>query len=147
MSRSAWNFLVDAALGTLLLTLLAVSSVVYFVFPAASAAGGWTVWGLPYDSWSRLQMWAMIALATMALIHLILHWTWVSGFVVTRLARIRGGKVVLNQSANTLYGVGLLIAALSALGLFILAAHFGASGPPASQDALAAPWNRPLVRP
>ena len=132
MSRSTLNFCVDAALTVLLLTALGVFAVVHFVFPAGTAAAGWVVWGLDYDTWCDVQVVAVSAFALGVLLHLILHWKWVCGYVAERLSRGLGRKVVMNDSARTLYGVSLLIAVLTLLGALLTAAEFSAVDRPAT---------------
>jgi len=70
------------------------------------------------------------------LLHLILHWTWICGFVTGRLSRWTGRRLALNESEKTLYGVSTLIVVLTMLGAFVTAADF-ALRPPAETPSAA----------
>lgn len=129
MSRSSINFFVDCSLALLLISLLAVSGVVHFIFPAPTVAAGWTLWGLGLDAWSRIQLFALAAFALNVLLHLILHWSWVCGFLAARWSRRTGHRAQVHDSAMTLYGVATLIAALTLLGTFLLAAELAVIAP------------------
>ena len=127
MSRTSLNFLLDTLLLVIFAALVFSGVIVRFVFPPASDARGWLLWGLSYDEWSTIQF-AIIAIMTLAvLIHVMLHWSWVCGVVTTRLAR--GNKVKLDNGTQTLYGVGLLIVILNILGLAIAIAALSIQSP------------------
>jgi hypothetical protein len=89
------------------------------VFPRATHAGGWTLWGLDYDAWSDVQVGLLGTILLAILVHIMLHWNWVCSVIATRLLG-RSGK--LDDGIQTLYGVGALIAFIvSATGLLIAA--------------------------
>ena len=91
------NFVVDAALLALAVLLLFTAAVLRFVFPAPSVAAGWTLWGYGYDAWSNFQF-ALVAVFGLAiLLHVMLHWSWVCGVIVTECCGERGG----GQSSTT----------------------------------------------
>jgi hypothetical protein len=129
MSRSAWNFMVDSLLAIIVCTLLAVSAVIFYVFPKPSAATGWTVWGWTLDQWLRGQSAITILFAAMLLVHLILHWNWILGFITARWSRSTGRTVRISESAKTLFGVTALILVLAILASFILAAALASASP------------------
>lgn len=121
-SRTGVNFLLDLALLVVFLLLASVSVVVRFVFPAGTAAAGWTLWGRGFDDWSAIQFGLLCLLAFGVLLHLMMHWSWVCGVVASRLSRWRGRSIRFDDGAQTLYGVGLLIVAVNVVGLLIAAA-------------------------
>lgn len=123
MSRSAINFLLDCLLLGLLVTLIAIALVIQNAFPPASAATGWTLWGLTLDDWLAWQFRALLVFAVAVGLHLILHWTWVCGFVAARLSERLGRRVTTNESTRTVYGVFLLIIVLMGLMGLIAAAQ------------------------
>lgn len=114
-SRAAINFFLDAGLLIAFAALLGVTAVLHFVFPAASRATGWRLWGLDYTAWTRIQAGSIALLTLGVLLHLILHWTWVCGFVASRLSRMLGRPIKVGESARTLYGVCLLVLILTLL--------------------------------
>jgi hypothetical protein len=121
MSRTIVNFWLDCLLLLLFLLLVWVSVVLRFVFPAATNASGWTLWGWTYLQWSGLQFVVLCLMVLAVLLHVMLHWSWVCGVVLTRLLP-RRGKKSRDDGSWTLYGVGLLIVILNLMGLAIAAA-------------------------
>ncbi|MGE0605842.1 MAG: hypothetical protein AB7O62_01860, partial [Pirellulales bacterium] len=55
LSRTVINFWLDTGLLLVVVALAFESAVLRFVFPRATAAAGWTLWGGNYDDWSRFQ--------------------------------------------------------------------------------------------
>lgn len=121
-SRTIVNFWLDLALLIAFLSLAWVSVVLRFVFPAGTAAAGWTLWGRGFDDWSAFQFVLLCVFALGVLLHLMLHWSWVCGVVSSRLSRWRGKPIRFDEGAQTLYGVGLLIVVVNVVGLLIAAA-------------------------
>ncbi|HVC94292.1 MAG TPA: DUF4405 domain-containing protein [Pirellulales bacterium] len=122
ISRSDVNFWVDLLLLVVFLTLVWVSVILRFVFPPATAAVGWTLWGLAYDDWVGVQFGVLSMLALVVLLHVMLHWSWVCGVVAKSLPRRRARTIRLDEGTQTLYGVGLLISLVNVVGLAIAAA-------------------------
>jgi len=139
MSRSTLNFFVDLLLASLFLTVLAVVGVVHLTFPTAAQASGWTVWGWSFDRWSNAEFVAIALFTICVIVHLILHWTWVYGFVATRVARRFHTQASNASSIKTLYGVMTLIIVLTLLGSFLLAAEFSAQAPAVANESLITP--------
>lgn len=106
MSRTLINFCLDVLLLLLTLGLAWTTCLLKVVFPRATRAGGWTIWALDYDTWSNVQVGLLGSFLLAVLLHLMLHWSWVSAVVRTRMLR-RSGKV--DDGTGTLYGVGTLI--------------------------------------
>jgi hypothetical protein len=139
MSRSTANFIVDAVLLLLFVIALAAQMALQFAFPAGTQADGWRLWGLGYDAWSRISFASLAGFAVGVLVHLMLHWNWVCGFVTARLGRSRGRPVALNDSEKTIVGVTLLIIVLTTIGGFVGAATFAIAEPPSAASRLGAP--------
>lgn len=130
LSRAAWHFIVDIVLLASALTLIGVSATLQFVFPSPTKAGGWLLWGWTYDQWSEWQFASLCFFVLAALVHVMLQWDWVCTFVVSRLSRARGRKVVVPRAVRTLYGVGSLIVVLTLLGILLAVADFTVRPPP-----------------
>lgn len=124
------NFIVDAALLAAFVVLLGTQILMHGVFPAASQSDGWVLWGLGYDTWSRVSFGSMAVFALGILVHLMLHWTWVCGFVTTRLSRRANRTISLKDGERTLIGVGLLTAVIVLILAFVLLAQLQMTRPP-----------------
>ncbi len=106
MSRAFVNLLLDLVLMVLLVTLVGATLILRIVFPSATQADGWRLWGLGYDGWTDVQFALLALLFLGAVVHVMLHWTWVCGIVSRRV--LRRQSTVLEDGTMTLYGVGLL---------------------------------------
>ncbi len=130
MSRTAINFALDVALLLITLTLVFTTAVLRFVFPVPSASSGWTLWGSSYDSWANFQF-ALMSLVTGAvLVHIMLHWSWVCGVVITKLLRRPARVAKLDDGSQTLWGVGMLIVVLHLLAALVGIAYVTVQPPP-----------------
>lgn len=128
-SRTDVNFALDTLLLLLFLALLAVSAIVRFVFPPATVAAGYSLWGGSYDAWAGVQFGVLAIFALAVVVHLMLHWTWVCNLVAIRCGRSkREAKRKLDEGIMTLYGVGLLIACVGVIGLVVAAAAMSLVG-------------------
>jgi hypothetical protein len=119
MSRNAINFCLDALLLVLFVMLISSSAVLQFIFPPATQADGWQLWGMDYDAWHRVQTVCLGAMALAVLFHLILHWTWACGFLASRLSRIAGRQLSTNEATRTVYGVATLAMLLMLMGVML----------------------------
>lgn len=126
MSRALLNFFLDVLLLLITVTLIATTCVLCFVFPPATAAAGWVLWGLDYDGWARLHFCVLGVIVFAILVHVMLHWNWVCSIVATRLMR-RSGKV--DDGVQTLYGVSTLIFLVIVLSGLILVAQLSIHPP------------------
>jgi len=106
------------------MAVLWVACIVQFIFPPGTKAAGWTLWQLDYDAWCRVYTAALAVFGIQVLVHLILHWNWVCSFITSRMSKLSGRRVVLDESAKTLYGVGTLITVLTILGALLTLAEF-----------------------
>jgi hypothetical protein len=120
MSRTLINFCLDALLLLITFGVVGTTCVLKFVFPRATRAGGWTLWGMDYDAWSDVQVGLLGTITLAILVHIMLHWNWVCGVIATRFLR-RGGKV--EDGTQTLYGVGTLIVFILATAGLLIAAE------------------------
>lgn len=119
MSRTVVNFLIDVVLFSITLSLLVISAILRFVFPAPSTAAGWTLWGYGYDAWDNLQF-ALVALIGLAIvIHVMMHWSWVCGVVVRQIWRPANRTAKADDGSQTLWGVGLLIVVFNIMGALV----------------------------
>lgn len=129
VSKSLVNFAVDTVLLVLVVTLLFLAAMLRFVFPAPSLSAGWTLWGFGYDAWSNLEFGLVAVFGLSILLHVMLHWSWVCGVVVTQLLRKAGATAKLDEGQQTLWGVGLLILVVNIIGLLLGAAYLSVQGP------------------
>jgi hypothetical protein len=112
-----------------LIGLVLTSAILQLVFPPATAAAGWSLWGWGYDTWSNARFASLCVFLLIALVHVMLQWNWVCNFVVTRLSRARGERVVVAKAVRTLYGVGTLIVILTLVCTLLAAAEFAVKAP------------------
>lgn len=119
----AWHFVVDVLLALAALALTWTSAALQFVFPAPTQADGWRLWGWSYDHWSNVRFGCLCIFLLIALLHVMLQWNWVCNFIVSRMARFRGEKVVVPKAIRTIYGVATLISILTVLGVLLAAAE------------------------
>ena len=91
-----------------------VSAMLQFVFPAPTAAAGWSLWGLGYDQWHDLQF-AVLCLfaARRSSLHVMMHWNWVCSVIATQIVRSRERP---DEGMQTIYGVATLIVLLHLIG-------------------------------
>ena len=130
MSRTAVNFALDVVLLLITLTLVFTTAVLRFVFPVPSASAGWTLWGSSYDSWANFQFVLMSLVAGAVLVHIMLHWSWVCGVVITKLLRRSVRTARLDDGSQTLWGVGMLIVVLHLLAALVGIAYVTVQPPP-----------------
>lgn len=124
ISRPTWHFLVDVLLLVAVLVLTWTSTAMQFVFPPPTQADDWFLWGWSYDTWSTFRFGSLCVFLVIALVHVMLQWDWVCSFVVTRLSRLRGERVVMPKAVRTIYGVATLIVLLTILGGLLAMAEF-----------------------
>jgi uncharacterized membrane protein len=88
---------------------------------------------MPYDTWSRIAFGSLAVFVLGVLLHLILHWTWICGFIASRLTKYTRRQVkVPPDGVRTIYGVTLLIAVLMGLAAILTIAEISIHVPPAS---------------
>jgi hypothetical protein len=127
MSMALINFWLDAGLLVSISFLGWVTAMLQIVFPAPTAAGGWTLWGLTYDQWHDAQFVALCTFALLVLVHVMLHWNWVCSVIATHVLRI---KTRPDEGMQTIYGVTTLIVLLTIIAGTIIAAILTVHRPP-----------------
>ena len=129
ISRTIVNFWLDCFLLLQFVTLCWSGVVQQFVFPSGQRSSGWELWGWSYTQWGDFHFGVLATLACSVLLHLILHWSWVCGVVRSHTVgkdRTLAGHA---DSANTIWGVGLLIVIVNLLGVAIAAAALSIQSP------------------
>ena len=124
-TRISWtlvNFWLDAAMLLVFLALVLVATITRFVFPAATSAAGWKLWGYGLDAWLGLQFGLLATLTFGIVIHLMLHWSWVCGVFFGKLRKSKKKVRLPDDGTRTIYGVGLMIVILNVLGVLIAVA-------------------------
>lgn len=129
ISRTDFNFCLDALLLTLFVSLCACTTIREFVFPPGPEAHGWTLWGHSYSDWSRLQFAILATMAAAVLLHVMLHWSWVCGVVQSRLGRKKAGPPARDDPRRTLWGVSLLIVVMNLVGGIVALAELTIQSP------------------
>ncbi len=122
VSAATVNFVLDTFLALAFLSVVFASCIVVFVFPSGPEAGGWMLWGLDYKGWSYVQVGCLGVFTLGVLLHLVLHWNWVCGYLANRASRRKGMPVVLDEGTRTLLGVGLLVGIVTLVGMLLGAA-------------------------
>lgn len=77
MKRTNVNFLVDALALVALVLLAATGAVVRYVLPVGSGHGS-ALWGLDRHDWGHVHFWVAIAFCVGMVLHLALHWGWIT---------------------------------------------------------------------
>ncbi len=127
VSVSVINFWIDVSVLVLLCLLGWVSAVLQFIFPAPTAADGWSLWGLSYDRWHDVQFTILCLFAAAIVLHVMMHWNWVCSVIATQIVRARERP---DEGMQTIYGVATLIVLLHLIGAGVIAAMFGVHQPP-----------------
>lgn len=128
-SRTIVNWTLDVVLAMSLLVAIWTAAIVEFVFPKG-ADGDWCrLWGWSRADWSRIHFGCLFLFALLALVHLMLHWSWVCGVVSQRLSRRLGRRVALADAEQTLVGVALLVGSLVVMGGLFVAALLALESP------------------
>ena len=124
------NFWLDSLLLLNFLLLVWVSVIVQFIFPPATTASGYTLWGMAVGGWMDIQFGVLAIFCLGILLHLMMHWSWVCGVLSTRFMRTWNGKKrVMDDGQRTILGVGLMIVLLNIMGLGIAAAALAMESP------------------
>jgi hypothetical protein len=123
------NFWLDGALFLAFLALSWVTIVVRYIFPPATTAKGWQLWGWSLDQWIGCQFVLLAIFSLGVLIHVMLHWSWVCGVFYSKVRWSKPGCAMPDDGTRTIYGVGLLILILNLLGLLLAVAALSIRSP------------------
>ena len=94
MKRTNVNFFVDALSLAALLFLTATGTIIRYVLPVGSGHTR-ALWGLDRHGWGHVHFWIAIAFCVAMVVHVVLHWGWIT-CVVRWDARGRSkGRAVL----------------------------------------------------
>jgi hypothetical protein len=126
VSVSVINFWIDVSVLVLLSLVGWVSAVLQFVFPAPTAADGWSLWGLDYDRWHDVQFAFLCLFAAGIVLHVMMHWNWVCSVIATQILQVRQRP---EEGMQTIYGVATLIVLLHLIGAGLIAAMFSVHQP------------------
>lgn len=124
LSPSAVNFILDSIMLVAFMAVPIVTAIVQVILPEPTRAAGASLWGLNYAGWIKILSGTIVVFAVLILIHLILHWNWVCGFVTSRLSKALNRRVAMTESTRTLWGVSVLIVVLTLMGIVVAAAEF-----------------------
>jgi hypothetical protein len=83
--RNTLNFLIDAVTALVMLGMIATGLLVRYVLPPGSGGHGQgaakTLWGLDRHGWGDIHFWIAVTLASLLILHVALHWSWVCATV------------------------------------------------------------------
>ena len=127
ISRTMLNFVVDAALLSAAVALAWVSVMLMVAFPVPTRTEGWKLFGMDFNQWRQVQFGLLVVAALLALEHLVLHWKWVCGVIVTKILKL---KTKPDDAIQAVYGVGFFIGSLLCMGAAIVACMLCVVKPP-----------------
>ncbi|MFH1131480.1 MAG: DUF4405 domain-containing protein, partial [Pseudomonadota bacterium] len=83
--RADLNFVIDAITLLLMLAMIITGIVIRYVLPPGTGGkeGGRAllVWGMNRHEWGDVHFWLAVSLVGIALLHVVLYWSWVCGVV------------------------------------------------------------------
>ena len=65
----------------------------------------------------------MALVASAVLVHIMMHWSWVCGVVVSKILRRNSREARVDDGSKTLWGVGMLIVVLHLLAALLAIAY------------------------
>ena len=110
MTRTAINYWIDAVSLLVMVGLAATGGVIHFVLPAGSGHFA-TLFGWNRHEFGDLHFYLAVAAVALLAVHVLLHWTWIC-CVTAKMA----GRSAPSQTAQTLWGLALLLAVTLFLG-------------------------------
>lgn len=116
MSRTIVNLILDTLLLSMVIAIGWTTVVLRFAFPPPSETVGWSLWGASFDFWFEVLVALLGLVGAAILVHVMLHWSWVCGVVTRRVLRWSASQR-LDEGIQTIYGVGLLIAVVTSVGV------------------------------
>ena len=135
-SETRNNWLIDAVVFSG--AFIASISGIYFLFlPVGGYQGGRNpMYGIRIfferSTWGDLHMWSGIIMIAAAIVHIAIHWEWITGMTIRMFKDVFGRNIKLNNRSrfnvtiNMMIGISFLVAALS--GIYLLFFPGGAYG-------------------
>ncbi|MFH1688913.1 MAG: DUF4405 domain-containing protein [Candidatus Eisenbacteria bacterium] len=77
MKRTSANFLVDSVALAALVLLAATGALIRYVLPAGSGHTS-ALWGLDRHEWGHIHFWIAVVFGVATVVHLVLHWGWIT---------------------------------------------------------------------
>ncbi len=127
VSRTMLNFVVDASLLFAAMSMTWVSVMLMVVFPVPTRTEGWTLLGMDFNQWRQIQFGLLMVTTLLALEHLVLHWKWVCGVIVTKILKLKNRP---DEAIQAVYGVAAFIGVLMMMGALIVVAMLIVQKPP-----------------
>lgn len=119
ISRTMLNFLIDTLLLLSAVAMGWVTVMLMVVFPIPTRTEGWKLWGMDYNQWRQVHFGCFVLASLLALEHLVLHWKWVCGVIVTKILKLNKRP---DEGIQAVYGVGAFIGTLLLMGALVLVA-------------------------
>lgn len=127
ISRTMLNFVVDAVLLSAAAAMAWVSVMLMVAFPVPTRTEGWKLFGMDFNQWRQVQFGLLVVAALLALEHLVLHWKWVCGVLVTKILKLKNKP---DDAIQAVYGVGFFIGSLLVMGAAIVVCMLCVVKPP-----------------
>lgn len=127
ISRTMLNFVVDAVLLCAAVAMAWVSVMLMVAFPIPTRTEGWKLFGMDFNQWRQVQFGLLVVAALLALEHLVLHWKWVCGVLVTKILKLKNKP---DEAIQAVYGVGFFIGSLLVMGAAIVVCMLCVVKPP-----------------
>jgi len=125
MSRNTLNFIIALVSTLIAVSMIATGLTLRFLLPPGSGQAR-SLWTLTRHDWGDVHFWLAVALGSVILLHVAMHWSWVCG-MMTRLARI---TVPNNRRTLVQYisGAATVAAVIVALTLLLWLGQVGQQG-------------------
>jgi hypothetical protein len=105
MNRTLLNLVIDLALAGIFLAMAATGYILAFALPPGTNKST-MLWTLTRHEWGTIHSWISVALITILLIHLALHWQWIISVIAKR---IRESKSHPSQLKTGLIAVAVTV--------------------------------------
>ena len=119
ISRTLLNFWIDATLLFSALSMTWVSVMLMVVFPIPTRSEGMKLLGMDFNQWRQVQFGLLMLSSLLALEHLVLHWKWVCGVIMTKILKVKNKP---DEAILAVYGVGFFIGTMLFMGAMIVVA-------------------------
>lgn len=82
MKRTTLNFAIDAATFVVMLAMITTGLLVRFILPPGSGERR-ALWEYSRHDWGDVHFWLAVALGSLLLVHIALHWSWICSLVLS----------------------------------------------------------------